>query len=111
MVQISYRTYNRYYGRSLSLSKKKIALSVFNGRGFSRGNIQWNILGSTGVEDQPFMCLTGQFLHSTEMLVGLQYCLVLLNRCRRKYGFKLKGQRQHTSSVFIKIDELQIIIY
>ena len=35
---------------------------------FNHGDIQWNTLESTGVEDQQFMCLvgpTGQFPHST----------------------------------------------
>ena len=71
MVQLSYRTYNSYHWSSISLSQHnqqnndKIhnAISeVIKGDcvimgDFSHGNIKWDSLRSTGVEDQRFLCL------------------------------------------------------
>ena len=71
MVQISYRTYNSYHWSSISLSQhnqteqRKIHNAISEvSKGdciimgdFNHGNIKWDTLQSTGVEDQQFLCL------------------------------------------------------
>ena len=70
-MQLSYRTYNSYHWSSISLSQhnqteqRKIhnAINeVSKGdciimRDFNHGNIKWDTLQSTGVEDSTFLCL------------------------------------------------------
>ena len=71
MVQTSYRTYNSYHWSSISLSQhnqqnnEKIHNAISEvSKGdciimgdFNHGNIKWDSLQSTGVEDQRFLCL------------------------------------------------------
>ena len=71
MLRSSYRSYNSYHWSSISLfhitkqNNEKIhnALSeVSKGdciimRDFNHGNIKWDTLQSTGVEDQKLVCL------------------------------------------------------
>ncbi len=71
MVPISYRTYNSYHWSSISLShhnqteQRKIHNAISEvSKGdciimgdFNHGNIKWDTLQSTGVEDQQFLCL------------------------------------------------------
>ena len=70
-MQISYRTYNSYHWSSISLSQhnqtnnEKIHNAISEvSKGdciimgdFNHGNIKWDTLQSTGVEDQMFLCL------------------------------------------------------
>ena len=70
-MQISYRTYNSYHWSSISLSQhnqreqRKIHNAISEvSKGdcvimgdFNHGNIKWDTLQSTGVEDQKFLCL------------------------------------------------------
>ena len=70
-MQISYRTYNSYHSSSIPLShrnqaeQRKIHNAISEvSKGdcviigdFNHGNIKWDILHSTGVEDQKFVCL------------------------------------------------------
>ena len=78
MVQLSYRTYNSYHWSSISLSQhnqteqRKIHNAINEvSKGdciimgdFNHGNIKWDTLQSTGVEDV-FVPGTGQFPNST----------------------------------------------
>ena len=72
MVQLSYRTYNSYHWSSISLSQhnqteqRKNSQCYLNevSKGdciimgdFNHGNIKWDTLQSTGVEDSTFLCL------------------------------------------------------
>ena len=76
-MQISYRTYNSHHWSSISLSqhsqreKRKIHNAISEvSKGdciimgdFNHGNIKWDTLQSTGVEDQQLLCLVqGNFL-------------------------------------------------
>ena len=71
-MQISYRTYNSYHWSSISLSQhitkqnnekihnaiSEVSKGDCNIMGdFNHGNIKWDTLQSTGVEDQTFLCL------------------------------------------------------
>ena len=70
-MQISYRTYNSYHWSRISLSQhnqteqRKIHYAISEvSKGdciimgdFNHGNIKWDALHSTGVEDQTFVCL------------------------------------------------------
>ena len=65
---------------------------------FNHGNIKWDSLQSTGVEDQTKVCVpdTGQFLNSTCILTnqsreGIRYRAVLTEIIRR--------QRRHTRTI------------
>ena len=100
MVQISYRTYNSYHWSIISLSQHNYAeqrkthhaiSEVSKGDcirmgDFNHGNIKWDTLQSTGVEDQKcFVPDTGQFLNSTcistnQSSEGIRYSAVFTER-------------------------------
>ena len=59
-MQLSYRTYNSYHWSSISLSQHNQTVSkgdcIIMGD-FNHGDIKWDTLQSTGVEDSTFLCL------------------------------------------------------
>ena len=103
MVQISYRTYNSVtigiVYRCPNITKQNnekihYAISEVSKRDciiikdFNHGNIKWDTLQSTGVEDRiPNVCVpgTGQFLNSTcirtnQSNEGIRYSVVFTER-------------------------------
>ena len=90
-MQISYRTYNSYHWSSISLSqhnqteqrKTHTAISeVIKGDciimgDFNYGNIKWDTLQSTGVEDQKFVCLVQDNFLTQHALVPTRAIRVL----------------------------------
>ena len=71
---------------------------------FNHGNIKWDTLQSTGVEDQTFVCLllacTGQFLNSTcirtsQSSEDIRHSAVLTERIRRqRHNTRTIGQQR-----------------
>ena len=74
---------------------------------FNHGNIKWDSLQSTGVEDQRFLCLvTGQFLNSAcirtnQSSEGIRHSAVLTERIRRqRRNTRTIGQQRSQPTAF-----------